>query len=61
MESRKKVFADPQICHMCKKPIASSTARTAEGRDYTYYFCGAGCEQRWMQEKHNSRHVNRSE
>lgn len=54
MDQRKNVSAKPEACRV------RSTARAAEGRDYAYYFCGAGCGQRWPQEKHN-RHVNRSE
>lgn len=48
-------------CHVCKKEILRSTARSAEGRDYRYYFCGPGCEQRWLQEKYNPEHVVKSE
>lgn len=52
---------EPRLCHVCKKEIPESSKRSAEGRDYTYYFCGAGCEQRWQQEQHNPRHVVKSE
>ncbi|GEM_PF-4947687 len=60
MDQRKNVSAKPEACRVRKREIPRSTARAAERRDYAYYFCGAGCGQRWPQEKHN-RHVNRSE
>jgi YHS domain-containing protein len=38
---------DDVACHMCRKEVPRSTARSAEGRDYNYFFCSSGCEQRW--------------
>lgn len=34
-------------CQLCGKQIPRSAAQSAEGRDYTYFFCSEGCRQRW--------------
>lgn len=43
------------MCHVCRKEIPRSSARTAEGRDYSYFFCGGGCYQRWSANQHVDR------
>ena len=40
---------------MCRKELPRSTARSAEGRDYVYYFCGGECYEKWQRE-HNGSH-----
>jgi hypothetical protein len=44
---------DPQsvFCEVCAKRVAKAEALTAEGRDYSAYFCGAGCYERWQGER----------
>ena len=37
----------PVACQLCGKEVPRSAARTAEGRDYAYFFCSEGCLQRW--------------
>lgn len=51
MVERKQPPRDMVICEMCKKEIPRSTAQTAEGSDYTYFFCGEGCHQRWLADR----------
>lgn len=34
-------------CESCCKQIPESTAKTAEGADYIYYFCGTTCYDEW--------------
>ena len=43
------------MCHVCGREVPRSAARTAEGRDYRYFFCGGGCEQRWSANQHVDR------
>jgi hypothetical protein len=38
-------------CGECAKELPASAARTAEGKDYAMYFCGAGCERKWRQKQ----------
>ena len=61
MSEAKKPNEETKTCQACKRAVPSSTTRSREANDYTYYFCGAGCEQRWLQERHNPEHVNKSE
>lgn len=35
------------IRHVCGREVPRSAALTAAGRDYTFFFCGRGCYQRW--------------
>lgn len=41
--------ADPQsvFCEVCAKRVPVSEAVMTEARDYTAYFCGSGCYERW--------------
>lgn len=42
-------------CKTCRQQIPLSAAKTAEGSDYTYHFCGADCYDKWFQKnKHQS-------
>jgi hypothetical protein len=34
-------------CSECSRQVPASAARTAEGRDYTLYFCGLECQDKW--------------
>jgi len=36
-------------CHVCRHEIPRSVAHSAEGQDYTFYFCGLDCFRRWRQ------------
>jgi hypothetical protein len=40
---------DPQsvFCELCAKRVPKATAVMDEARDYTAYFCGAACYERW--------------
>lgn len=35
-------------CEICLKEIPRSVARSVEGADYTYYFCGQRCYEKWL-------------
>lgn len=49
------------VCRLCGKEVPRSAAQTAEGRDYTYYFCGPGCYQQWSQGQQARRDAERSD
>ncbi|HEY8553155.1 MAG TPA: DUF3330 domain-containing protein [Burkholderiales bacterium] len=38
-------------CRVCGKEVPRSAASSAEGRDYTYFFCGEGCRLHWQVEE----------
>ena len=44
---------DPQavFCEVCLRRVPKSEAIAAEARDYTAYFCGALCYERWRGER----------
>ncbi|HEX7045177.1 MAG TPA: DUF3330 domain-containing protein [Burkholderiales bacterium] len=42
-------------CRVCGKEVPRSAARSAEGRDYTYFFCSEGCRLRWSANQHADR------
>ena len=35
-------------CEVCLTEIPKSVARSYEGPDYVYYFCGGDCYQKWQ-------------
>lgn len=35
-------------CEVCLKEIPRSVARSLEGPDYVYYFCGQDCYEKWQ-------------
>ncbi|MBI3778240.1 MAG: AF1514 family protein [Gammaproteobacteria bacterium] len=35
-------------CEVCLKEIPRSVARSLEGPDYVYYFCGQQCYEKWQ-------------
>jgi hypothetical protein len=41
--------ADPQsvFCEVCLKRVPKAEALVAEGKDFTAYFCGNFCYERW--------------
>jgi hypothetical protein len=39
-------------CKVCMKEVPRTEARSAEGRDYVWYFCGLDCFEAW--ERHGS-------
>jgi hypothetical protein len=45
--------ADPQsvFCEVCAKRVPKSAAAMDQARDYTAYFCSAGCYERWRGER----------
>lgn len=38
-------------CEVCLKEIPISEAKSAEGSDYVYHFCGQGCYSEWMRQE----------
>jgi YHS domain-containing protein len=34
-------------CHVCRAEIPKAAALHAEGREYAYHFCSAGCLAEW--------------
>ena len=38
-------------CEVCLTEIPKSVARSYEGPDYVYYFCGGDCYQKWQAQK----------
>jgi hypothetical protein len=38
----------PVACEVCLKEIPRSVARSLEGPDYVYHFCGQGCYEKWL-------------
>ena len=50
---KKAKSIDPQsvFCEVCARPVPKSEALPAEGVEYTAYFCGAGCYERWQGER----------
>jgi len=34
-------------CRECQREVPSSEAKSVEGRDYVWYFCGLDCYERW--------------
>lgn len=44
-------------CKVCMKEIPKSVAKSLEGHDYVYYFCGSDCFSKW-QKKNNSAKSN---
>ncbi len=47
----KKKHEAPKKCKNCCKQIPESTAKTAEGADYIYYFCGTDCYKEWAKNR----------
>lgn len=46
----------PQVaCAVCRREIPRSVAQSAEGRDYTLYFCSLGCRESWEQQEGGGR------
>ena len=43
-------------CNVCMKEIPKSVAKSLEGHDYVYYFCGAECFVKWE----NKNNANKS-
>ena len=38
----------PVACEVCLKEIPRSVARSLEGVDYVYHFCGQQCYEKWQ-------------
>ena len=36
-------------CEVCLKQIPKNEARSREAREYTQYFCGLDCYEKWRQ------------
>ena len=39
--------ADTVSCAECEKEVPRSEAKSVEGRDYVWYFCGLDCYAHW--------------
>ncbi len=46
-------------CDVCLKEIPGSVAKSLEGPDYVYHFCGAECYTTWEKQKHRDRDANK--
>jgi hypothetical protein len=46
-EQRREAPHGAVQCAVCLKEVPRSEARSAEGRDYVWYFCGEDCFERW--------------
>ena len=56
MPRPKRPVKPPKVaCGECAKEVPASAAVTAEGKDYTMYFCGLDCHVRWKGSKHRKR------
>lgn len=42
-------FSDQETvtCRECRREIPPSEAKSVEGQDYVWYFCGLDCYQAW--------------
>ncbi len=43
-------------CSVCQREIPRAESLTAEGRDYLYFFCGAGCYEKLKRDPAAARH-----
>lgn len=41
-------------CNVCLKEIPKSLAKSEEGDEYVYYFCGGDCHDKWLKENGDS-------
>ena len=55
MPDKKPVPAEPEKvnCSVCLKEIPESVAVSSEADEYTQYFCGTECYQKWRKESDN--------
>lgn len=53
MTDKKMKPTEPELiaCDVCMKEIPKDVARSEEGRDYVYHFCGQDCFDKWHQQK----------
>ncbi|NIP73789.1 MAG: DUF3330 domain-containing protein [Gammaproteobacteria bacterium] len=42
-------------CELCRKEVARSEAKSAEGRDYVLFFCGIDCYEQWCKDQEDGR------
>ncbi len=35
-------------CNVCKNEVPKSVAKSFEGTDYMFYFCGPSCYDHWL-------------
>jgi len=48
--------AEPLLqCNVCLKEIPRSVAKSLEGPDYVYHFCGAECYAKWEKQNQGER------
>jgi len=47
MEEKPTDSAPPLKCEVCLKEIPKSLAKSVEGAEYVYYFCGDKCYAQW--------------
>jgi hypothetical protein len=50
-QSKDKTESELCECESCCKQIPLSAAKTAEGADYVYYFCGTDCYEKWLEKQ----------
>ncbi len=44
-------------CDVCMKEIPRDVAKSEEGREYVYHFCGQECFDKWKRQIHgNNKH-----
>lgn len=53
--------ADPISCRECGEEIPPSEARSAEGEDYVWHFCGPDCFERWQTRETPGKNAQRDE
>ena len=37
-----------ETCLLCQREVPYAEALGMEGKEYLYFFCGAGCYERWQ-------------
>lgn len=48
MPDRPRPTQEPTVsCEVCLRQIPKSEAKSREGREYTLYFCGLECYEKW--------------
>ena len=53
--SEKPKKDEPKLqCEVCLKEIPKSLAKSEEGKDYVYHFCGSDCHDKWLKQNGKS-------
>ncbi len=49
---RKKTIKIKHIqCNVCQNEVPKSVAKSFEGSDYVFYFCGPNCYDNWLKKR----------